>query len=175
MHKHCHGHPGRQGCTQHGSCLTRLKSPKTKFQLFSTPTPCACPLKLSKLRFHHTTCNKRLNCQHLLDHRESKRIPEKYLLLASLTMLKPLTVWIMTNSEKFLKRWEQQTTLSASCETCKQHLELDMEQQTGSKLGKEYGKVVYCHSAYLTYMQSTLCKMPGWMITSWKQDCQEKY
>ena len=44
----------------------------------------------------------------------------------------------------------------------KQQLELDMEQQTGSKLGKEYVKE-YCHPAYLTYMQSTSCKMPGWM------------
>ena len=44
-----------------------------------------------------------------------------------------------------------------------QQLELDMEQQTGSKLGKEYVKAVYCHPAYLTYMQSTSCKMPGWM------------
>ena len=41
----------------------------------------------------------------------------------------------------------------------KQHLEPDMEQQTGSKLGKEYIKAVYCHSAYLTYMQSTSCQM----------------
>ena len=38
-------------------------------------------------------------------------------------------------------------------------LELDMEQQTGSKSGKEYAKAVYCHPAYLTYMQSTSCKM----------------
>ena len=45
----------------------------------------------------------------------------------------------------------------------KQHLELDMEQQTGSKLGKEYVKAVYCHSAYLTYMQSTSWEMLGWM------------
>ena len=45
----------------------------------------------------------------------------------------------------------------------KQWLELDMEQQTGSKLGKEYIKAVYCHSVYLTYMQSTSCEMPGWM------------
>ena len=40
--------------------------------------------------------------------------------------------------------------------------ELDIEQWTGSKLGKEYIKAVYCHPAYLTYMQSTSCKMPGW-------------
>ena len=45
----------------------------------------------------------------------------------------------------------------------KQQLEPDMEQQTGSKLGKEYVKAVYCHSAYLTYMQSTSCEMMGWM------------
>ena len=45
----------------------------------------------------------------------------------------------------------------------KQQLEPDMEQQTASKLGKEYIKAVYCHPAYLTYMQSTLCKMSGWM------------
>ena len=45
----------------------------------------------------------------------------------------------------------------------KQQLELDMGKWTGSKLGKEYIKVGYCHPAYLTYMQSTSCKMLGWM------------
>ena len=45
----------------------------------------------------------------------------------------------------------------------KQQLEPDMEQQTGSKLGKAYDKAVYCHPAYLTYMQSTSCEMPGWV------------
>ena len=45
----------------------------------------------------------------------------------------------------------------------KQQLELGMEQQTGSKLGKEYVRAVYCHLAYLTYMQSTSREMPGWM------------
>ena len=45
----------------------------------------------------------------------------------------------------------------------KQQLEPDMEQWTGSKLGKEKVKAVYCHSAYLTSMQSTSHKMPGWM------------
>ena len=43
-----------------------------------------------------------------------------------------------------------------------QQLELDMEKRTGSKLGKEYVKAVYCHSAYLTYMQSISCEMLGW-------------
>ena len=45
----------------------------------------------------------------------------------------------------------------------KQQLEMDMEQQTGSKLGKKYVKIVYCHPAYLTDMQNTSCEMPGWM------------
>ena len=66
---------------------------------------------------------------------------------------------------KFLKRWEYQTTLLVSWEirmqVKKQQLELDVEQWISSKLGKEYVKAVYCHSAYLTYMQSTSCKMLG--------------
>ena len=45
----------------------------------------------------------------------------------------------------------------------KQQLELDREQWTGSKLGEEYVKAAYCHSAYLTYMQNTSCKMLDWM------------
>ena len=45
----------------------------------------------------------------------------------------------------------------------KDQLEPDMEQQTGSKSGKEYVKAIYCHPAYLTYMQSTSCEMLGWM------------
>ena len=57
--------------------------------------------------------------------------------------------------------------LPASWKTCmqvkKQQLEPDMEQWNDSKLGKEYVKAVYCHPAYLTYMQSTSCKIPGWM------------
>ena len=70
-------------------------------------------------------------------------------------------------SGKFLKRWEYHTTWSASWEICiqvrKQQLELDMEQQTGSKLGNEYVKAVCCHSAYLTSMQSTSWETLGWM------------
>ena len=86
---------------------------------------------------------------------------------ASLAMLNPLILWITTNYGKFLKRWEYQTTLPTFWETCmevkKQQLELDMEQQTGLKLGKEYAMAVYCHPAYLTSMQRTSCKMLGWM------------
>ena len=56
----------------------------------------------------------------------------------------------------------------------KQQLELDMEQQTGSKLGKGYIKAVYCHSACLTYMQSTSCKMLGWMKHKLEARLQEE-
>ena len=86
---------------------------------------------------------------------------------ASLTMLKPLTVQITTNCGKFLKSWEYQTILPTTWETCmqdkKQQLEANMEQLTSSKLGKECVKTVNCLPAYLAYMQSTSCKMPGWM------------
>ena len=81
-------------------------------------------------------------------------------------------MWITTNYEKFLKRPEYQTILPLSWETCmqvkKQQSELDMEQQTGSKLGKEYIKAVYCHPAYLTYMQSTPWDSST-LATSWEE------
>ena len=93
---------------------------------------------------------------------------QKNIYFCLLTMPKPLTVWITTNCGKFFKRQESQITWPASWEICtqvkKQQLELDMEQQTGSKSGKEFVKVVYCHPAYLLYMQSTSCAMPGWMM-----------
>ena len=77
--------------------------------------------------------------------KESSRNPS---ISALLIMPKHWTVWNTTNCGKFWKRWAYQTTWPASWEVCmqvrKQHLELDMEQQTGSKLGKEYLKVVYC-------------------------------
>ena len=108
---------------------------------------------------------------------ENARVPEKYLLL--LHWLKPLTVWITINCGKFLQRCDYQTTLPASWETCmqvkKQELEPDMEQWTGSKLGKEYVKPVYCHPAYLTYMQSTSCERLGWMKHKLESRLPEKY
>ena len=85
---------------------------------------------------------------------------------ALLTMPKPLTVWITIHSGKFWKRWQYQTNWPASWETCmqvrKQQLELDMEQQIGSKEEKEYVKAVYCYLAYLTYMQSASWETLGW-------------
>ena len=86
---------------------------------------------------------------------------------------------LWTYCGKFLKRWEYQTTLPTSGEICmqvkKQQLELDVEQQTGPKSVKEYVRAVYCHPAYLTYMQSTSCEYQAGWSTSWNQDCKEKY
>ena len=69
-------------------------------------------------------------------------------------------VWNTINCGKFLKGWECQTTWPVSWEICMQvkekQVELGMEQQTGSKLGKEYIKAMYCHPAYLIYMQSEM-------------------
>ena len=84
---------------------------------------------------------------------------------ALLTMPKPLTVWITTNCGKFLKRWEYQTTLPASWETCTGQ-EATVRAGHGTtdwfQIGKEYVKAAYCHSAYLTSMQSTSWETLGW-------------
>ena len=82
-----------------------------------------------------------------------------------MTTLKPLTVWITTNW-KILKHIGIQdyfNCLLRNLYVDQEETEQVMEQWTGSNLGKECEKTVYCHPAYLTYMQSTSCKMPGWM------------
>ena len=75
--------------------------------------------------------------------------------------------WLCRSQQTVENSSRDQNTRPASREICmqvrKQQLELDMEQQTGSKLQKEYVKAVYCHLAYLTYMQSTSYEMPCWM------------
>ena len=80
---------------------------------------------------------------------------------------------------KILKEKEYQTTLPASWEICmqakKQQLKVDMEQQTGSNLGKEYVKAVYCHPTPLTYMQVHHGEWQAEWSTSWNQDFGEKY
>ena len=85
---------------------------------------------------------------------------------ASLTTLKPLTVWITTNWIT-LKEMEMPDHLNLPPEklVCRSgsKLEPDMEQWTGSKLGKEYVKAIGYHPVYLIYMQSALCEMPGLM------------
>ena len=130
---------------------------------FQQYTNCELPDVQAGFRKGRGTRDK---CQHLLDHWKSKRVPEKHLLL--LCWLHQ-SLWLCGSQQtgKFFKKWEYQTPWPASWEICmqvkKQLLELDMEQQTGSKSGKGYAKTVYCHPACLTYMQNTSCKMPGWM------------
>ena len=82
------------------------------------------------------------------------------------TVLKPSTLWIITNCGKLLKRQEYQTILLVSWETCmpvkKQQLESYTEQLTGSRLRKEYDRAVCCHPVCLTYTLSTSWEMLGW-------------
>ena len=94
---------------------------------------------------------------------EKAREFQKNIYSASLTTLKLLTVWIITNYGKLLKRWEYQTTLPASWETYmqvkKQQLEPDMKKWTGSKLAKEYIKPVYIEPVILI-------NQPFWHVSS---------
>ena len=114
------------------------------------------------------TCISCISCiARLIHHKILQDNYRKMPTSASLTRSKPLTVRITKNGGKFLQRWEYQTTFPIFWEICmyvkKQQLEPDMEQWNDSELGKEYVKVVYCHPAFLTYMQSTSWGMPGWM------------
>ena len=65
--------------------------------------------------------------------------------------------------------WQSSNPLHWVTVSQEQQLEPDIEQWIGSKLGKEYVKAVFCHPAYLTYMQSISCEMSGWMNHSWSQ------
>ena len=84
---------------------------------------------------------------------------------ASLTTLVPLSVWITTNWKILKQRGipDYLTYLLRNLYVGQIVTELDMDQWTGSKLGKEHDKAIYCHPVYLTYMQSMSCKMLGWI------------
>ena len=105
---------------------------------------------------------------------ENKRV-QKNIYFCFIDYAKVLTVWITTHCGKFLKRWVYETTWPASWEICmqvkKQQFELNMKQPTGSNSGKEYGKAVYCHRAYLPYMQSKSWEMLDWM----KHELQSRF
>ena len=83
---------------------------------------------------------------------KKQKSSRKTSIFALLTMPEPLTVWITINCGEFWKRWLWPASWEICMQVRKQQLELDMEQQTGSKEEKEYMKAVYCHPAYLTYM-----------------------
>ena len=99
---------------------------------------------------------------------EKAREFQKNIYFCFIDYAKAFDCGITINCGKFWKRWEYQTTWPASWKICmqvrKQQLELDMGQQIGSEEEKEYIKAVYCHSAYLTYMQST-----SWETLVWKK------
>ena len=94
---------------------------------------------------------------------------------ASLTMLKPSTVWI-TKLWKILQEMGIPDHLTCLLRNlyASQEATVRTGQQTGSKLGKEYVKAVYCHPAYLTYIQSTSQEMPCWMKHKLESRFQEE-
>ena len=109
--------------------------------------------------------NQRSNCQSPLNLIEKAGEFQNTSTFASLTALRPLTVWITTNwnilkemriSDHFI------CLLRSLYSGQKVTIRTRHEQETGSRLGKEYLKAVYCHPAYSTYTQSTSCKMSGW-------------
>ena len=109
--------------------------------------------------------NWRSNCQHPLDHRKSKRVPEK-IYFCFIDYHKAFDCVDHNRLWKILKEMgipDHLTCFLRNLYAGQEIIELDMEQQTGSKLGKEYIKAMYCHPAYLTSVQSTSCEMLGWM------------
>ena len=102
------------------------------------------------------------SCQHLLDHRKSKGVPEKHALLLYWLCQ---SLWLCGSWQTVENSSRDGNTRSPDLppEKYMQQEATGMEEWTGFKRGKEYVKAVCCILVYLTYMQSTLCKMPGWM------------
>ena len=154
--------------------LTRLCSKFFKLDFSSEPRTSGC-----KNWTYKRQRNQISNCQHPSFHTKikaiQKRKKERKIYFCFIDYIKDF-VWVATNCEKFLKRWEYQTTLPVSQETCmqdkRQQLEPCMEQQAGSKSGKEYVKSVYCH-CILYIVHHEKCQA-GW-LTKQNQDCQENY
>ena len=96
---------------------------------------------------------------------------------ALLIMPKPLTVWITANCGKFFKRWEYHITclLRNLYEGQEAIVRTRHERMDWFQIGKGVHEAVYCHPAYLTYMQSRSCEMLGWMKHKLESRCQEKY
>ena len=109
--------------------------------------------------------DQRLNCQHPLDHR-ARVLKKKHLLLLFWLCQ---SLWLCESQQTVENASRDGNTRppylppEKSMQVKKKQLEPDTEQWTGSKLGKEYVKAVYCHPAYLTSVQSTSCEMPSWM------------
>ena len=118
--------------------------------------------------------NQRSNCQHPLDQQRAREFQKNTCFC--------FKAFDCVDHNKLWKILKEMGTpdhltylLRNLLQVRKQQLELDIEQQTGSKPGKEYVKAIYCHPAYLTYMQSRSCEMLGWMKHKLEPRCQEKY
>ena len=120
--------------------------------------------------------NQKSNCQHLLDHWKSKRVPEKHLLLLSWLYQ---SLWLCGSNKlwKILKEMGIPDHLTCLLKNLYEGYEATVKTGPGTtdwfQIGKEYIKAVYCHLAYLNSMQSTSWET-GWR-TGWNQDCWEKY
>ena len=142
--------------------------------LFSVVSPLKwikCPLvtRVTSIKIFWTKMTACL--KHIHNNNIEKKKPNKYIL--------PLTVWLTINCGKFWKRWEYQTTWPASWEICMQGQEATVRTRHGTtdwfQIGKGVHQTVYCHSAYLTYIQSTSWEIWASGSINWNQDCQEKY
>ena len=131
-----------------------VKILQARFQQFPEPRTSRC-----KSWIYKRQRNQRSNCQHLLDHRKIKRIPEKYLLLLHWLCW---SLWLcrsqqtVENSETDENIPDHPTCLLRNLYAGQEAtVRIGHQKWTGSKLGKEYIKAVYCHLACSTYMQST--------------------
>ena len=161
----------RQWVQKGFSDLPKITQPgdgRTEVWIFIWPTsrpltshyPSLCPS--AEGMGHGVRCpNQKMTCQGGLSQSSHVCVHENVLLHSQFGVL-------TVNCGEFWKRWGYQTTLPASWKICmqvkKQKLKLDVEHQTGSKLGKEYVKAVYCHPACLICMQST-----SWETLDWKK------
>ena len=133
--------------------------------------------QLSTHTLHPRQRNQRSNCQHLLDYQKATA-SQKNIYFCLSDYAKAFDCVDHNKCEKFLKRWEYQTTWSACWETC---MQIRKQVRTGHgttdwfQIGKEYIKAVYCNPACLTYMESTSWKAWAGGSTGWNQDCREKY
>ena len=128
--------------------------------------------QMSKMGFKKK--NQRSNCQHLLDHRESKGKSRKTSTFVSWTVLKPLTVWTITNCGKLLKRWEHQTILPVSWETCMWVKKQQLEPCLNNWLVQDWERsTTRLFVSLMCRPRHTQC-WTGW-VTIWNQDCLEKY
>ena len=107
--------------------------------------------------------NQRSNCQYLLVIEKAREFQKNIFCIIDYTKAFDCSDNKLENSKRDKSTRPPYLPLEKPIQVRKQKLELDVEQRTGFKLRKESIKAVHCHPAYLTYMRSTSCEMPGWM------------